>query len=229
MELDDQALRRMLVHKMMLSDWNNTRFNLTTISGDRETALKHFLDSLAASLAVKFDKQRVIDIGTGAGFPGVPLKIAFPSINLTLLDSKEKKAAFVTMLLRRLEFDSEVRIIVARGEDIGKDSEFRGMFDVSTMRGVSKIPINAEIGLPLVKIGGKVILWKGKKDVDKLNKYEEFIDKLGGRVSKVIPYNLGDIPGERYLLVLEKVRETPSKYPRRYSTMRKALRKQWNE
>ncbi len=229
MELDDRALRRMLIHKMMLSDWNDTRFNLTAIEGDRETALKHFTDSLAASLAVKFEKQKVIDIGTGAGFPGIPLKIAFPSIELTLLDSKEKKAAFVMMVLRRLEFDSEVGIIVSRGEDIGKDPSFREVFDVATMRGVSKIPINAEIGLPFVKIGGKVILWKGRKDIDRLEKYESFIEKLGGKVSKIIPYRLGDIPFEKYLLVLEKVKQTPPKYPRRYSTMRKSMRKLWNE
>ncbi len=219
----------MLVHKMMLSDWNSTRFNLTAIEGDKDTALKHFIDSLAANLAVKFDTQKVIDIGTGAGFPGIPLKIAFPSINLTLLDSKEKKAAFVMMVLRRLEFDSEVGIIVARGEDMGKDPSFRETFDIVTMRGVSKIPINAEIGLPFVKFGGKVLLWKGKKDIDRLSKYEGFIDKLGGKISKIVPYKLGDIPMERFIVVLEKVKKTPEKYPRRYSTMRKFVKKRWNE
>ncbi len=229
MELDDQALRRMLIHKMMLSDWNDTRFNLTAIEGDRETALKHFTDSLAASLAVKFENQKVIDIGTGAGFPGIPLKIAFPSISLTLLDSKEKKAAFVMMVLRRLEFESEVRILVTRGEDIGKDPSFRELFDVATMRGVSKIPINAEIGLPFVKTEGLVLLWKGRKDVEKLKKYEAFIEHLGGKIEKVIPYKLDDMPLERYLIVLKKVKRTPSKYPRRYSTMRKSVKKQWNE
>lgn len=225
MELDERALRRMLVHKSMLDNWNSTRFNLTAIKGDKESALKHFADSLAINLAVKLDHAELIDIGTGAGFPGIPLKIAFPSIRLTLLDSKEKKAAFVMMLLRRLELSNEVNLLVARGEDIGKDEKFREQFDIAVMRGVGKIPINAEVGLPFVKIGGFLVLWKGEKDISQISKFEQFIEELGGNVEKTVPYKLGDDTQTRYLLVIKKVSKTPAKYPRKYSTMRKHLKR----
>ena len=227
MELSDGALRQMLVHKNMLADWNSTRFNLTAISGERDTALKHFADSLAIAKAVNLKEANLMDIGTGAGFPGIPIKIAFPSIKLTLLDSKEKKAAFIVMLLRRLELANAVALLVTRAEDIGKDPDFRGKYDIVTMRGVSKIPINAEISLPLLKIGGKVVLWKGKKDVNKVSLFEPFIKELGGTVDKIIPYRLSGISQDRFLLVLKKEKETPRKFPRTYSTMRKNLKKRW--
>ncbi len=227
MELSEQALHQMLVHKNMLMDWNSTRFNLTAINGDRDIALKHFVDSLAISKAVNLNNANLIDIGTGAGFPGIPIKVSFPSLKLTLLDSKEKKAAFIVMLLRRLELANDVQLLVTRAEGIGKDTGFRNKFDIVTMRGVSKIPVNVEISLPLLKSGGSLVLWKGKKDVDKLNDFKSFIGEVGGTVSKIIPYTLGDIPQERFLVVVKKIRETPHKFPRTYSTMRKTLKKRW--
>ena len=217
----------MQVHKNMLADWNSTRFNLTAISGDRDIALKHFADSLAITKAVDLEGANLIDIGTGAGFPGIPIKVAFPSIKLTLLDSKEKKAAFIMMLLRRLELASDVSLLVTRAEDIGKDPKFRGKFDVVTMRGVSKIPINSEISLPLLTTGGRAVLWKGANDVRKLDMFEPFIKELGGSVDKVVSYKLGDAQQERFLVVIKKEKETPRKFPRKYSTMRKALKKRW--
>jgi 16S rRNA (guanine527-N7)-methyltransferase len=223
-ELDERALRRMLIHKSMLDNWNSTRFNLTAIKGDKESALKHFADSLVINLAVNIENASLIDIGTGAGFPGIPLKIAFPSLKLTLLDSKEKKAAFVMMLLRRLELSSDVTLLVARGEEIGKDKKFREQFDIATMRGVGKIPINAEVGLPFLKIGGHLVLWKGEKDIAQVPKFEPFIKELGGEVEKTVPYKLGAEARERFLLVIKKVNKTPAKYPRKYSTMRKHLK-----
>jgi 16S rRNA (guanine527-N7)-methyltransferase len=217
----------MQVYKNMLADWNSTRFNLTAISGDRDIALKHFADSLAITKAVDLEGVNLIDIGTGAGFPGIPIKVAFPSIKLTLLDSKEKKAAFIMMLLRRLELASDVSLLVTRAEDIGKDPKFGGKFDIVTMRGVSKIPINSEISLPLLTTGGRAVLWKGANDVRKLDMFEPFIKELGGSVDKVVSYKLGDAPQERFLVVIKKEKETPRKFPRKYSTMRKALKKRW--
>ncbi len=227
MELTERALRQMVIHKNMLADWNSTRFNLTAISGEKDVALKHFVDSLAAAKAVDFNGKSIIDIGTGAGFPGVPIKVAFPSVQITLLDSKEKKAAFIMMLLRRLELSEDVKLLVARAEEIGKDADFRGKYDITMMRGVSKIPVNVEISMPLLKTGGKVILWKGKKDVDRLKQYEPFIKEVGGTIENVLPYKLGTEPQERFLIVLVKKTKTPPKFPRTYSTMRKALKKRW--
>ena len=223
--MSEESLNMFEVYKSVLQDWNETRFNLTAITDDREIALKHFIDSLEIYKAIKFRdrKLNVIDIGTGAGFPGVPIKIAFPHLNMTLVDSQRKRTLFLAVLLRKLAFN-DVEVFNARGEELANDEDFRGKFDIVLMRELNKLPVNIEIGLPFLKKGGFLVLWKGKDDIKDVGNFEQFINKLGGGVEKVKKYRL-DSEREKYLIVVKKIKPTPAKYPRSFSSIMRSLRK----
>jgi 16S rRNA (guanine527-N7)-methyltransferase len=212
------------VYKSVLQDWNETRFNLTAVTGDRDIALKHFIDSLEVYKVInlKGKKLNVIDIGTGAGFPGVPIKIAFPHLKMTLVDSQRKRTLFLAVLLRRLAF-SDVAVFNARGEELAKDEDFREKFDIVLMRELNKLPVNIEIGLPFLKQRGFLVLWKGKSDIEEVGNFEQFVNRLGGRIEKIKKYRLDSVR-ERYLIVIKKINPTPVKYPRSFSSMMRSLR-----
>ncbi len=213
------------VYKSVLQDWNETRFNLTAVTDDRDIALKHFIDSLEVYKVIdlKGKKLNVIDIGTGAGFPGIPIKIAFPHLKMTLVDSQRKRTLFLAVLLRRLAFD-DVAVFNARGEELAKDQDFRGKFDIVLMRELNKLSVNIEIGLPFLKQRGFLVLWKGKDDIKEVGDYEQFVNRLGGRIEKVKKYKLDSVR-ERYLVVIKKIHPTPAKYPRSFSSIMRSLRK----
>ncbi len=223
MKLSPQALDMFDVYKNVLQDWNSTRVNLTAITKDEDIALKHFIDSLEAAQAVDFSETnlKIIDVGTGAGFPGIPLKIAFPNIQLTLLDSQKKRALFLAVLLGRLGLQ-DVAVFNARGEELAKDMAFRECFDVAMMREFGKIPLNLEIGLPFVKVGGSLLLWKGGNDIEGLPRCEKFLNELGGRVEKIYTYKFTDT-SEHFVVHIKKEWNTPQKYPRTYSSMLRSL------
>lgn len=214
------------VYRNVLKDWNATRINLTAITDDKEIILKHFIDSLEISRIIVpgVEDMRIIDIGTGAGFPGVPIKIAFPGVKLTLLDSQKKRALFLGVLLGRLGLQ-DVAVFNARGEEMARDAQFRESFDIVTMREFGKLPLNLEIGIPFVKIGGSLILWKGRKDVDELPKYANFINELGGSIDKIEPYTIRKNDTQRYLIQIKKGWNTPQKYPRVYSSILRSLKR----
>jgi len=231
--LSKEALNMFEVYKSVLQDWNETRFNLTAITDDREIALKHFIDSLEISKAIKLENKElnVIDIGTGAGFPGLPVKIAFPRLKMILVDSQRKRTFFLTVLLRKLAFN-DVEVFNARGEELANDEAFRGKFNVVLMRELDKLPVNVEIGLPFLKKGGSLVLWKGKGDIAEVEKCGQFINKLGGKVGKIQKYTLEserekerERERERYLIIIKKVNPTPAKYPRSYSSIMRSLKK----
>lgn len=223
--LSKEALNMFEVYKSVLQDWNETRFNLTAITDDREIALKHFIDSLEISKAIKLENKElnVIDIGTGAGFPGLPVKIVFPRLKMILVDSQRKRTFFLTVLLRKLAFN-DVEVFNARGEELANDEAFRGKFNVVLMRELDKLPVNVEIGLPFLKKGGSLVLWKGKGDIAEVEKCGQFINKLGGKVGKIQKYTL-ESERERYLIIIKKVNPTPAKYPRSYSSIMRSLKK----
>lgn len=223
-DLSDEALNMLEVYKSALQDWNETRLNLTAITEDKEIALKHFIDSLEISKALKFKNRKlnIVDIGTGAGFPGLPIKIAFPWLKMTLIDSQRKRTLFLTVLLRKLALN-DVEVFNARGEDLANDVAFRGKFDIVLMRELSKLPVNVEIGLPFLKKGGHLVLWKGKSDVLDVEKCKEFIGKVGGKLEKIQKYTL-EKDKERYLIIIKKIYPTPAKYPRSYSSIMRSLR-----
>jgi len=203
----------------LLTDWN-TRMNLTAITDPKEMAIKHFSDSLAIFQALELPKQaKLIDIGTGAGFPGVPLKIVRSDLQLTLLDSLNKRLIFLDALLSTL--DLAATLIHARAENAARQEAFREQFDVATARAVAELSTLCEYCLPFVRVGGFFLAMKGPALSEELEKSEQAIALLGGKAVKVYPYTLAD-GSLRSVAVVEKISKTPSKYPRQGAKISKS-------
>lgn len=193
----------------------NKHTNLTAIRDEEGVYLKHFLDSASVGFVYKFMNEKILDIGTGAGFPGVVLKILFPKINLTLIDSNNKKTTFLKTLLEKLDI-SDVTVLNDRIENI-KEKEG---FDIVTSRAVSELRILAELSLPYLKIGGKVIALKSHVD-EELLKASDTIDILGGSKPKIIDINLPEALGKRCFVEITKEKLTEKIYPRIYDKILK--------
>ena len=203
----------------MLQDWNR-RMNLTAITDDRGVAEKHFLDSLLPLTLWELPRgAALIDVGTGAGFPGVPMKLLRPDLRLTLLDSLQKRLNFLSALCGELGVQAE--LVHARAEDAGRDPGRRERYDIATSRAVAGMGVLAEYCLPLLRVGGVLLAMKGSGGREEAQEGEEAIALCGGRLREVKEYTL---PGgdRRTLLVVEKERPTPKKYPRRAGQIKKA-------
>lgn len=197
----------------MLLDWN-TRMNLTAITDVREIAEKHFADSLAAAALLPVGAS-VADVGTGAGFPGVPLLIARPDLRLTLIDGLNKRITFLTALLAELGL--EARCVHMRAEDAGRDARFRGQFDASVTRAVASLPVLIELTVPLLRVGGVSIAYKGDA-AEELAGSKSALHLLNSRAETV------EVPaayGKRTLVCITKREPTPKAYPRRAGTPEK--------
>jgi len=196
--------------------WNQ-KVNLTRITAPEEIAVKHFLDSLSVQLALGDlpASFSVIDVGTGAGFPGLPLKIVRPDLRLTLLESTAKKAAFLHHIVDRLSL-TNVRIVTARAEEAGQKTEHREQYDVAIARAVSALPALVEYTLPLVKVGGLVIAQKGQDPAAEVNDAARALGILGGKIRQVMPVTVTGLEtAARHLVVMQKIKPTPKRYPRR--------------
>jgi 16S rRNA (guanine527-N7)-methyltransferase len=197
-----------------LLDWN-ARFNLTAIRDVESIRAKHFLDSLSCVLAWRENPPAsLIDVGTGAGFPGIPLKILYPSLNLALVESVGKKAEFCRHVCATLGLE-KVEVIQARAEEVGQMAKYRERFDWAAARAVANLPILVEYLLPLVRVGGVVLAQKGESGPAEANASEKAVRLLGGRLRQLIKVDLPGVAEERYLIVIEKVAATPPNYPRR--------------
>jgi len=198
-----------------LLDWNQ-KFNLTAIREAEAIEIKHFLDSLSVVAAFKdgFVPSSMIDIGTGAGLPGIPLRIVYPEARLTLVESIKKKASFCEHAAQVLGLEN-VLVSTARAEEIGQDPLYREKYDLVLARAVANMPVLVEYLLPLAKIGGRVVMQKGKSAREESENSQKAIRLLGGKLLDIIPIDLPEVEDERYLVVLEKVRTTPSEFPRR--------------
>ncbi len=199
--------------------WNQ-KFNLTAITEYEQVQIRHFLDSLSCLQAEEargaFNRphSRIIDVGTGAGFPGIPLKLVCPAVYLTLLEATGKKVIFLEHLIDRLRL-RKIAAIHARAEEMAHEPVHREAYDMALARAVAELPVVAEYTLPFCKVGGWVVAQKGEAGAAEAWAAEQAISLLGGELRRVVPVELPGLPEDRSLVVVEKVSPTPEKYPRR--------------
>lgn len=191
------------------------KISLTAIKGEKEAALLHFVDSLSCLLAVSLDGAgRVLDVGTGAGFPGLPVKIARPGIDLVLVDSSRKKTAFVAEVISLLGLE-KARVVTGRAEELAQNREFRGQFAVVLSRAVAPLPVLAELCLGFLKTGGLFVAYKGPAGEAEAASSGNALQVMGGTLREVKRFDLPFYGYPRLLIVVEKVAPTPPQYPRR--------------
>ena len=200
-----------------LLEQRNKVMNLTAISGEEDCARLHFLDSSAALLTVDLKGKRVIDVGTGAGFPGLPLKIMQPDISLTLLDSLDKRIKFLAEVCEEAGIEG-VSFIHGRAEEPG---ELRESFDFAVSRAVARLSMLCEFCLPYVKPGGSFLALKGPAAGEEIDEAKKAISLLGGKIDKVFEYSVPGTELKHNIVIIRKVSPTPGKYPRRFALMKK--------
>jgi 16S rRNA (guanine527-N7)-methyltransferase len=204
-----------------LIEWNR-KFNLTSIRDVESIRRKHFLDSFSCTQAWKgCPPMRLVDIGTGAGFPGIPLKILHPKMQLTLVESVGKKAMFCQHIVSVLGLEG-VEVVHARAEEVGQKPGHREGYDWAVARAVASLNVLSEYMLPLVRVGGRMLAQKGESGPAEAQAAEKPMRILGGKLRQLIPVNLPGVADDRYLVVVDKVAATPPKYPRRAGTPMKA-------
>ena len=212
-----QVAKFYLYYKELVS-WNK-RVNLTTITSYEEVQTKHFLDSLTVTLILRNEPWaqgdfRLLDVGTGAGMPGVPLKILFPQAKLALLDSVAKKADFLSHLVGKLELEG-VEVLLGRAEDIAHEESYREQFDLVVSRAVGRLSTLAELTLPFCQAGGVFVAFKKGRIDQEAARADKAIATLGGKLREIKKVNLEELGEERSLVVVDKISPTPQPYPRR--------------
>lgn len=213
-ELDDIKLEQFHKYYELLIEWNKN-INLTAITEYGDVLTKHFLDSLAIVKAIDCKRTySLIDVGTGAGFPGIPIKIVFPNIKVTLLDSLKKRVNFLDEVIKNLSL-TDIEAIHGRAEDFAKEDKLREQYDISVSRAVANLSTLSELCLPYVNVNGKFIAYKSEKADIELIEAQNAIQILGGGNIEKIPFLLPGTEFERNIIVIDKIINTPSKYPRK--------------
>ena len=215
--LDERALGRFRRYYELLTEWNKV-MNLTAISGEEDTARLHFLDCAALAGLTELRGKRVIDVGTGAGFPGLVLKILCPETELVLLDSLEKRVRFLKTVCAELGFD-DVLCLHARAEEA--PPQLRESFDLACSRAVARLNLLAELCLPFVKTGGLFAAMKGPDAAEELREAEKGLRLLGGEIERVAEYPVPGTELRHNAVLIRKASETPKKYPRKWAQMKK--------
>ena len=212
--LTERQMMSLAAYERELLEWNK-KFNLTAIRDSESIRTKHFLDSFSCVLAWKTSvPHQLIDVGTGAGFPGIPLKILYPNLKLTLVESVGKKAMFCQHIVQLLGLE-QVEVIQARAEDLGQNPRHREKYDWAIARAVANLHVLSEYLIPLVRLGGGMLAQKGESGPAEAQSAEEAMKLLGGKFKQLIPVHLPSVAEDRYLVVVEKIAATPPKYPRK--------------
>lgn len=202
-------------YKDLLLEWNE-KINLTAITDEDDIILKHFIDSMTILKHID-NNSSIVDVGTGAGFPGIPVKITNPSLNVTLVDSLNKRLLFLGDVINQLNL-KRIKTVHSRAEEFGQNKLYREKFDVATSRAVANLSVLVEYLLPLVKIGGKCICMKGSEIEEELKNSKQAINILGGEIEKVEEFTLPGSDIKRNIIIIKKIKQTPKAYPRNPGT-----------
>lgn len=215
--LNEKQVEQFQLYNDLLLEWNE-KINLTGITEPREVIIKHFLDSILINHHIKIDSgQKLIDVGTGAGFPGFPLKIMEPGLKLTLLDSLNKRINYLKEVGNAIGAN-DVMYVHGRAEDIGNQIVHREQYDFAVARAVANLSILLELCIPFVKVGGYFIAYKGRDIEYEVISSKSALKELGAVIDKILKVNLPMNEGERHFIIIKKVRATPKKYPRKAGT-----------
>jgi 16S rRNA (guanine527-N7)-methyltransferase len=215
--LNKEQIKKFSQYLELLIQWNQ-KINLTSLKTPQEIITKHFLDSISCIKAIdkyiNIEGISIIDVGTGAGFPGVPIKIIRPSIRLFLLEARKKKTVFLEKVTEEINLQ-QVKILNGRAEAFGKCPDYREKYDIALSRAVAPLSTLSEYCLPLVKVGGLFVAQKGRSYKEETDKALKAVRLLGGELIGVENVRIPFINQERYLLIIKKIKDTPSKYPRK--------------
>lgn len=210
-DINQIQIEKFLRYKDLLVE-RNKHVNLTAITADREIILKHFIDSLTINRYLEAN-AKIIDVGTGAGFPGIPIKILRKDVNITLLDSLNKRVNFLNEVIADLDL-KQIDAIHGRAEDLAHKAEYREKFDTVTARAVANLATLSELCLPFIKRGGKFICMKGSS-IEEIDEARTALEILGGTVASIDKFLLPDSDIERNIVIIEKIKSTPNRYPRK--------------
>ena len=214
-EISEKQLNQFYNYMNILIEWNKV-MNLTNITEPEEIIQKHFVDSLTVLKSIK-ENASIIDVGTGAGFPGMPIKIVFPETRITLLDSLNKRIKFLEEVINKLELKN-IETIHGRAEEVAHNKNYREKYDIAIARAVAPLNVLSEYLLPFVKIGGYAICMKGVKGKEEAEEGKNAIKILGGEITNSREFNLPNTEMARTIIEIEKIKNTEKKYPRKAGT-----------
>ena len=217
--LKDEEIDKFYQYKNLVLEWNE-KINLTAITDDMDFIMKHFVDSLTINRYIENGKS-IIDIGTGAGFPGIPIKITNPENKIILFDSLNKRIKVLEDITNKLKLKN-VQLIHGRAEEVFKNKEYREKYDIAISRAVASLNVLVELMLPAVKVGGKCICMKGNNVKDEINDAKNAIEVLGGNIDKIDKVILPEFNLERNIVIIKKIKPTPKQFPRKPGTPQKS-------
>ena len=213
-EIDEEKVIKFYKYMNLLIEWNK-KINLTAIIEPNDIILKHFVDSLSLVKSIKLNgDESLIDVGTGAGFPGIPIKIMFPNLKIILIDSLNKRLLFLNEVINILGLD-KIELVHGRAEDLGKNSNYREKYDLCVSRAVANISTLSEYCIPFIKLNGYFICYKADGCMNEINIGKNAIKVLGGKIKNIDEFVLPDSDMSRNVIIIDKIKNTPNKYPRK--------------